>query len=89
MEPPVPIKLKSQPQAQKTLRSKLPVVPELDIEKELIKSEQFYAVKSDNEEGFIIVKCKKGFVDYFEGYFLEKCSDDGLNLSYKILGMLS
>ena len=71
------------------LRSKLPVVPELNVETELIKSEQFYAVKCDNEEGFIIVKCKRGFVDYFEGYLMEKCSDDGSNLSYKILGMPS
>lgn len=81
------IKLNLQPQNQQVQRSSAKIVP--DSEPDVVQNEQFYVVKSDSEEGFIITQCKKIHQTYFEGYLLDKCSDDTSHLLYRLLGMPS
>ena len=81
------IRLNLQPQTQQVQCRSATIVP--DSEPDVVQNEQFYVVKSDNEEGFIITQCKKIHQNYFEGYLLDKCSDDTSHLLYRLLGMPS
>ena len=83
---PVTIRFTSQPQNKRQMRCRAPVV---SSEPDTVQCERFYAVKSENEEGFLLLQCKNVSGIFFEGVLLEKLSDQNVHVLYKLLGMSS
>ena len=79
MKPPVQIILKTETISQSLTRSARAVSESgPDIQPGLI-----YAVRADNDEGFIIVKCKSVSRNNFDSVILTKISDNSDLIVYK------
>ena len=81
VEPPVSIRLKTQvlyePSTRATSRAAL--TSNLDM----VQVDSVYAVTSVNEEGFVLTACKAVLQSEFEGFSLQKLSDDSDKFLYK------
>ena len=74
---PVSVKLTHQPPAKRFVRSKAAV--EVFTQPDIVQIGHILAVKSDSEEGLILVKCCTVSGNRFEGFVLQKYSDDSIN----------
>ena len=82
----MPIRFTPSPAARRLTRYSAHIVPS---EPEVVQIGKIYAVKSESEEGILLVQCKKLLEISFEGLSLEKISDENVNVVYKLLGMSS
>ena len=87
VDAPVSIQLKHQPPAKRFLRSK--ATSEVITQPDIVQVGHLLAVKSDNEEGLILVQCTRVSGNQFEGFVLQKYSDDYINALFKLLRMPS
>ena len=84
---PVSVKLTHQPPAKRFVHSKATV--EVFNQPDIVQIGHILAVKSDKEEGLILVMCCTVSGNQFEGFVLQKYSDDSINALFKLLGMPS
>ena len=80
------IKFTPSPASKRLTRHSAPIV---SSEPDIVQIGKFYAVKSESEEGLVLVQCNKVMGNNFDGLTLEKMSDVNENVSYKLLGMSS
>ena len=81
---PVSVKLTHQPPAKRFVHSKATV--EVFTQPNIVQIGHILAVKSDKEEGFM---CCTVSGNQFEGFVLQKYSDDSINVLFQLLGMPS
>ena len=87
VEVPILVKLAHQQPTKRFMRSS--VTSEVIIQPDIVQIGHFLAVKSENEEGLLVVKCTNVLENQFDGVILQKFSDDTVNILYKLLGMPS
>ena len=83
VEVPILVKLAHQQPTKRFMRSS--VTSEVIIQPDIVQIGHFLAVKSENEEGLLVVKCTNVLENQFDGVILQKFSDDTVNILYKLL----
>ena len=84
---PVSVKLTRQPQSKRNVRSSAPAVT--DIQPDIVQLGNFFAMKSESEEGLLVVQCTQILENQFKGLVLKKLSDESIHVLYKLSGMPS
>ena len=82
---PVSVKLAQQPQSKRNMRSSAPVIPAIpDIQPDTVQLGNFFALKSESEDGLLVVQCTQILGNQFNGNVLKKVSDETINVLYKL-----
>ena len=85
---PIQIRLTQQPTTKKRhMRTSVPEAPNIQID--VVQVGNVFAVKSESEDGLLVVQCTKVLDNQFNGNVLKKVSDETVHILYKLLGMPS
>ena len=67
------------------MRSSAPVIPAIpDIQPDTVQLGNFFALKSESEDGLLVVQCTQILGKQFNGIVLKKVSDETIHVLYKL-----